>query len=241
MDNSNYLNPYIYRVISDHGLNKPDIDVAIQPSYTQAYEDVIIEAYIHAYLASTFRHLNLIFFEIGANHPVATSASYLLKQRFGLHTVLVEANPELIPALKQHRPDDTVIHAAVTHQDVKELPFYLSTDNEISSMNKEFVKAWKEGAIKDTIMVPTVRINDIFDAMKLPENVDIILSIDVEGCDYDILNDIDFQRYKPFIIMVEPSEEFAPGITKQMMDLLIGQGYILYAKTYANLIFTLRE
>lgn len=241
MDNSNYLNPYIYRVISDHGLNKPDIDVAIQPSYTQAYEDVIIEAYIHAYLASTFRHLNLIFFEIGANHPVATSASYLLKQRFGLHTVLVEANPELIPALKQHRPDDTVIHAAVTHQDVKELPFYLSTNNEISSMNKEFVKAWKEGAIKDTIMVPTVRINDIFDAMKLPENVDIILSIDVEGCDYDILKDIDFQRYKPFIIMVEPSEEFAPGTTKQMMDLLIGQGYILYAKTFVNLIFTLRE
>ena len=241
MDNSNYLNPYIYRVISDHGLNKPDIDVAIQPSYTQAYEDVIIEAYIHAYLASTFRHLNLIFFEIGANHPVATSASYLLKQRFGLHTVLVEANPELIPALKQHRPDDTVIHAAVTHQDVKELPFYLSTDNEISSMNKEFVEAWKDGAIKDTIMVPTVRINDIFDAMKLPENVDIILSIDVEGCDYDILKDIDFQRYKPFIIMVEPSEEFAPGITKQMMDLLIGQGYILYAKTFVNLIFTLRE
>ena len=241
MDNSNYLNPYIYRVISDHGLNKPDIDVAIQPSYTQAYEDVIIEAYIVGYLASHSRQLQLIFVEIGANHPVATSASYLLKQRFGLHTVLVEANPELIPALKQHRPDDTVIHAAVTHQDVKELPFYLSTDNEISSMNKEFVKAWKEGAIKDTIMVPTVRINDIFDAMKLPENVDIILSIDVEGCDYDILKDIDFQRYKPFIIMVEPSEEFAPGTTKQMMDLLIGQGYILYAKTFVNIIFTLRE
>lgn len=241
MDNSNYLNPYIYRVISDHGLNKPDIDVAIQPSYTQAYEDVIIEAYIVGYLASHSRQLQLIFVEIGANHPVATSASYLLKQRFGLHTVLVEANPELIPALKQHRPDDTVIHAAVTHQDVKELPFYLSTDNEISSMNKEFVKAWKEGAIKDTIMVPTVRINDIFDAMKLPENVDIILSIDVEGCDYDILKDIDFQRYKPFIIMVEPSEEFAPGTTKQMMDLLIGQGYILYAKTFVNLIFTLLE
>ena len=241
MDNSNYFNPYIYRVISDHGLNKPDIDVAIQPSYTQAYEDVIIEAYIHAYLASTFRHLNLIFFEIGANHPVATSASYLLKQRFGLHTVLVEANPELIPALKQHRPDDTVVYAAVTHQDVAELPFYLSTDNEISSMNKEFVKAWKEGAIKDTIMVPAVRINHLFDAMKLPANVDIILSIDVEGCDYDILNDIDFQRYKPFIIMVEPSEEFAPGTTEQMMDLLTGQGYILYAKTFVNLIFTLRE
>ena len=241
MDNSNYLNPYIYRVISDHGLNKPDIDVAIQPSYTQAYEDVIIEAYIVGYLASHSRQLQLIFVEIGANHPVATSASYLLKQRFGLHTVLVEANPELIPALKQHRPDDTVIHAAVTHQDVKELPFYLSTDNEISSMNKEFVKAWKEGAIKDTIMVPTVRINDIFDAMKLPENVDIILSIDVEGCDYDILKDIDFQRYKPFIIMVEPSEEFAPGTIEKMMRLLRGQGYVLYAKTYANLIFTLRE
>ena len=241
MGNYRYLNPYIYRKIDECGLNKPSLDVTIDPTYTQAYEDVILEAYIVGYLASHSRQLQLIFVEIGANHPVATSASYLLKQRFGLHTVLVEANPELLPAFKQHRPDDTVVYAAVTHQDVAELPFYLSPDNEISSMNKEFVEAWKDGAIKDTIMVPAVRINHLFDAMKLPANVDIILSIDVEGCDYDILNDIDFKRYKPFIIMVEPSEEFAPGTTEQMMDLLTGQGYILYAKTYANLIFTLRE
>ena len=135
MGNYRYLNPYIYRKIDECGLNKPSLDVTIDPTYTQAYEDVIIEAYIHAYLASTFRHLNLIFFEIGANHPVATSASYLLKQRFGLHTMLVEANPELLPALKQHRPDDWVVYAAVTLQDVAELPFYLSPDIDICSMN----------------------------------------------------------------------------------------------------------
>lgn len=39
--------------------------------------------------------------EIGANHPIATSATYLLSVELGISGVLVEANPALIGDLKK--------------------------------------------------------------------------------------------------------------------------------------------
>jgi len=236
-----HLNPYIYQHITDNHMEHPTIPVQLQPSYSQAYEDVILESLLRAYMLRTKKMMYLIFFEIGANHPVATSASFLLKQKMGIHTVLVEANPDLIPQLQQHRHNDTIINAAVTDQDVAEIEFYLSPDNEISSLNKDFVKAWKEGEVSGVIHVPAIRINSLFDQMHLPRHVDIILSIDIEGYDYNILADIDFDKYKPLIIMIEPSEEFAPGTINKMMELLESKGYILCSQTFVNLIFMRQE
>ena len=236
-----FLNPYIYQQINDNHMENPTIAVALQPTYTQAYEDVMLEGLLRAYMLRTKKMMYVMFFEIGANHPVATSASFLLKQKMGIHTVLVEANPELIPHLRQHRHNDTIIHAAITDQDVSEIDFHLSPDNEISSLNKDFVKAWKEGTVTDTIRVPAMRINQVFEQMHLPKHVDTILSIDIEGYDYNILADLDFEKHKPFIVMIEPSEEFAPGTIAKMMTLLESKGYYLYSQTFVNLIFMRQE
>ena len=235
------LNPHVYQQITENHMDHPTIPAALQPTYTQAFEDVILDGAIRAYLMRTRKQLYLMFFEIGANHPVATSASFLLREKTGIHTVLVEANPALIPQLRHHRHSDTVIHAAITDQDVTDIDFYLSPDNEISSLNKNFVKAWKEGTVTDTIRVPAMRINQVFEQMHLPKHVDTILSIDVEGYDYNIIADLDFTQYKPLIIMIEPSEEFAPGTTEKMMTLLESKGYYLYSQTFVNLIFMRQE
>jgi len=236
-----FLNPYVYQQIGDNHMENPTIPVALQPTYTQAFEDVILEGLLRAYMIRTKKMMYLMFFEIGANHPVATSASFLLKQKMGIHTVLVEANPELIPHLRQHRHSDTVIHAAITDQDVSEIDFHLSPDNEISSLNKDFVKAWKDGTVTDTICVPAMRINQVFEQMNLPRHVDTILSIDIEGYDYNILADLDFDKHRPLIVMVEPNEEFAPGTIAKMMELLESKGYYLYSQTFVNLIFMRQE
>ena len=168
---------------------------------------------------------------------MATSASYLLKKKYNVHTLLVEANPDLIPALKKHRPDDTVIHAAVTNQPVKTVSFARCPDNEISSVNESFVKAWKDGTILDRIDVPAISINQLIQRFYIYGAADMILSIDIEGHDYEVLTDLDFDKCKPFIIMVEPSEEFAPGTVEKMMTFMESKGYSLYSRTFVNLIF----
>jgi FkbM family methyltransferase len=235
-----FLNPFVAYEILEHGMDDPTIPVVLQPSYAQAYEDVIIDGLLYALLTMKNR-LHLIFFEIGANHPVATSASYLLKKKYNVHTILVEANPDLIPALKKHRPDDTVIHAAVTNQFVKTVSFARCPDNEISSINEAFVRAWKDGAITDRIDVPAISINQLIQRFYIYGVSDMIISIDIEGHDYEVLTDLDFERFKPLILIVEPSEEFAPGTVEKMMTFMQSKGYSLYSRTFVNLIFTRSE
>ena len=232
-----FLNPFVANEIVQRGMNDPTIPVMMQPSYAQAYEDVIIDGLIYSMLSQNNKRLHLVFFEIGANHPVAPSASYLLKQKYGVHTILVEANPDLIPELRKHRPDDTVIFGAVTNKNVPTVSFAICPDNEISSVNESFVKAWKDGTITDRIEVPALRINALFGMMYLHNVADMILSIDIEGHDYEVLTDIDFEKYRPIILMIEPSEEFAPGTVDKMISFMESKGYSLYSRTFVNLIF----
>ena len=108
------LNASIYETIAEGGMKTPDIPVYQQKSYGQCAEDIIVLGLVRAMapdavLASSGeRHL-----EIGANHPVACSATYLLHEGLGMTGVLVEANPDLIDDLRRFRPHDTIVHAAV--------------------------------------------------------------------------------------------------------------------------------
>jgi FkbM family methyltransferase len=229
-----HINRYITEAIRTEGMVPPTIATYMQPTFAQAYEDVILQAILNAEQTKRKEGFKgLVFVEIGANHPVNTSPSYYFEKYLGVQCVLVEANPALIDELMKHRKAN-VIHAAITNTNDKEVDFHLSPDNEISSINKDFVKAWKDGKITDTIKVPAMRINEVLYAWE-----SMILSIDVEGHDYEILTDINFDAFKPLIIMIEPSEEFAPGTVNRIMDHLTPHGYQLVARTFVNLIFKL--
>ena len=44
------LNPFVSQEIVEHGMDDPTIPVVMQPSYAQAYEDVILDGLIQALL-----------------------------------------------------------------------------------------------------------------------------------------------------------------------------------------------
>lgn len=229
------VNSFVYQRILESGMPNSTIPAWLGESYSQAYEDVIMEGLLRAYVKRTGTVGGITYIEIGANHPVCTSASYLLNRKYGAVGILVEANPKLIPILKQHRPNDIVINAAVYDQDVGKIDFHISPDNEISSIDKNFVGAWKDGRVEETVSVPAVRINYL---LEKTQAVDLVfLSIDVEGLDMRLLADIDFDRFRPFMIQIEPSDAYAPGTSTTMVDFLQEKQYNLVAETDVNLIF----
>ena len=65
----------------------------------------------------------------------------------------------------------------------------------------------------------------------------MLLSIDVEGKDLDIAKDIDFARWQPLFVQLEPSEHFASGEGERMTAFMQQQGYVLIARTNVNLIY----
>jgi FkbM family methyltransferase len=230
------VNPFVYQRIAETDMPNSTIPAYLHESYAQCYEDVIIDSLIRAHVKKLGRPINgLAYIEIGANHPVCTSSTLLWQRKYNVRGVLVEANPKLIPNLKKHRPNDTIINAAAYDQDLTGIDFYVSPENEISSLDERFVNAWKDLGVQEKITVPTVRPNQLLSMVAGAELT--ILIVDVEGLDLRLLKDIDYDTYKPFIIEVEPSDAFAPGTSQAMMEFLSTKGYTLVGETDVNLIF----
>lgn len=227
-------NIFVNHTIDSAGMPAPTIPANLTETYSQCYEDIILESLLRGHVKTHGAPNSLVFVEIGANHPVSTSSSYLFRKKYGMKSILVEANPKLIPALQLHRPGDTIVHAAVVNHDTPTVDFYVSTNNETSSLDDRFVITRTPG-IQETLTVPTVRANHVLDMATAEATV--LLSVDVEGLDLQILQDIDFTKHRPLFIIVEPSEDYQPGSTNAIIDFLVSKDYNVVAETDVNLIF----
>ena len=232
-------NHFVDQAITEMGLTEPDIVVPARRHFAQCGEDVIVVALLKA-LSSTqgFDLESERYLEIGANHPVATSATYLLYKELGMRGVLVEANASLVPNLERARPGDTVIHRAVHVGDADRVEFFISNQNELSSLSRDFVETWKSGSVGLRVLeiVPACRMNSVLEEF-FPDRPPIYLSVDVEGLDLDLLQDLDWERWRPAIVQAEPSEHFAPGNATRIKSFMERLDYVVVAKTDVNLIF----
>jgi len=223
-------NIFVYQEIQDTNVAMPDLPVKMSETYSQCYEDILIVSKIRADILNG-EELDLAFIELGANHPFATSNTYLLEKYFNINGILVDANPTLIPALQEYRTKNKIINAAVVDTNQDTIDFYISVNNEISSVLKSHLDNWKNPDIDNVIKVPTIRINSILNMLL---NKDIILIIDVEGMDMNILRDMDF-KVNPYIIQAEAPEQ---ALRNEMITFMRTKGYKLFATTDVNLLFT---
>lgn len=228
-------NPFVSRTIESAAMPAPTIPAFLTESYSQCYEDVIVDSILRAYVKIHGAPSGVAFVEIGANHPASTSSSYLFRKRYGMKSFLVEANPKLIPALKLHRNGDTIINAAVVDNDALTVDFYVSTNNETSSLDNRFVVVRTPG-VEEKITVNTVRANAVLKQAQSEAEL-LLLSVDVEGYDLNILKDINWEIYRPLVLIVEPSEDYQPGSTIQIIDFMLSKNYNLVGETDVNLIF----
>jgi FkbM family methyltransferase len=185
----------------------PNLIKSVDPSwgrksYSQFSEDVIFEYYF------TWRALaNPSYLDVGAFDPIFLSNTYRLYEN-GSCGVLIEPNPEGCENLRHTRPRDTVLNCAIRTRDMSStVDFYQMSAATLSTIVKREAKwaedsqLWGAQKIVSTISVPAYTINEILDRY-FPDGVDLI-DIDVEGLDFEILSEFDFERYRPRIICVE--------------------------------------
>ena len=233
-------NPFVTERSNATGIAQPDIDVVLREQYGQMAEDIIVEGLLIAWAQRTGSDLSTCrYLEIGANHPFATSASYLLYRLHGMTGVLVEANADLLDRLKSARPADEVAYCAITPQDVSEVDFYISDHSELSSLSRNFVEEWQDSAvgIADIRKVPAMRVNTFLE-MYFGDSAPIFLAVDCEGLDFDILRDVDWVRWRPVIIQTEPSDHFVAGQAAAITTFMHDKGYVLVCRTTVNMIFS---
>ena len=228
-----------------HHINGSVVNVSEgKPSFAQSGEDMII-SYLLNFLQKPISEVT--YLDLGANHAKELSNTYHFYQ-MGARGVLLEANPELIPELEQIRPRDIVLNRAVSlSQEDQEVSFYVLNGDGLSTIDYEEAKQAcaqnPDLKITATYQIKTIQIQEIFETY-FPQEL-TILSIDLEGIEEKLLGKINFEKYKPWIIVLE-NIPYRPTLSidereYKGLSLLERCGYTEYAFTGINSIFLRRD
>ncbi|MCK1734337.1 FkbM family methyltransferase [Bradyrhizobium sp. 138] len=235
---SEFENRSINREIERLNIPNSRIEHFAPVSYAQAGEDVIVEGILAARLYKSQRTWDSVFYvEIGANHPVSTSSTYLMYQR-GARGVLVEPNPELGALIRAVRPKDVLVPSVVLPAPQASATLFIGNAHELSSLDEAHVKSFGDfdglGGIREHIEVSALGINELL--TPYANKIDF-LSIDCEGLDHDLVKAIDYERIRPSVIQCEPSEHFLKGNSARIINLMECRSYRLAARSDINVIF----
>jgi FkbM family methyltransferase len=173
-------------------------------SFAQGAEDIIIP-YIARY------HFGLKgagkYVDVGCNAPVRYSNTFLL-YLIGWRGINIDANATLIAECKRVRLQDVCVRAAVSDLE-REVIFHKGKDDSVSTIDETRIVEWKkhfEFSDDDQEMVTTRTLTSILDEHWAEGDVMDLLSIDVEGHDFQVLKSLDLDRYRPRIIVIEMHE-----------------------------------
>jgi FkbM family methyltransferase len=162
-------------------------------SYAQNFEDVILWRVLGDIESGTY-------LDIGANHPVNDSVSLAFYQR-GWRGIHVEPVPELAAGLREQRPDEAVIEAAVGSGRGKvNLHNFVGTG--MTTAIDEFAKQHSESGWQSTpIRVDQVSLDDVLAKVGTPDLH--WMKIDVEGMEKPVLESWKVSEVRPWVVVIE--------------------------------------
>ena len=165
-------------------------------TYSQTGEDRIIMDL----LAGVY---NGFYVEVGSNDPTHYSNTFAFYCK-GWRGITIDANDRLVQRHRQLRKRDIAVCAAISN--VEEEVMFVEYDmHELSTIDRQTVAVLErnENKVKSETKLCTVTLTSILQE-HLPEGVAIdLLSIDVEGHDFNVLLSIDLSIYRPKVVVIE--------------------------------------
>lgn len=203
-------------------------------SYSQCGEDLILQQ-----LFMVLGIGKISYLDIGAHHPTYLSNTYLFYENRG-HGVCVEPDPSLFEEFGKKRPRDVNLNCGVGVSP-GEADFFVMSSSTLNTFSKEEAERYQsygQQRIMKTIRTKLETINEII-RQNFKETPNLV-SLDVEGLDYLILQNFDFGKYRPEVFCLETlsyTENKSERKLTEIIDLMHANGYLTYADTYINTIF----
>lgn len=202
--------------------------------YSQGGEDVHI-------LTLLGDKANGFYLDIGCNDPIHYSNTFKM-YTLGWTGILVDGNPKLIRKARKVRKKDICVNALVSNES-GEMDFYVSGSHLISSVDPVHAASYThlEGRT-EKIRMSAMTIDQIIDQY-LPAGKAIdLLSIDVEGHDFEVLQSITLTKHRPGLIVIEDLKQVKADLGSNLyVTYLRNFKYILVSTDKQNLYFMPEE
>lgn len=193
-------------------------------SSSQLFQDVFVDFVFR-------KSSNKRFLEFGATNGLELSNSFMLEQHRGWRGVLAEPDPQWHIALKENRPNATIITDCIYSRSGESMKFISSSIGVLSSL-KDHSKDDANGPLSGNarqrlqdfkeIDVKTISLNDVFESCFNGEPIEY-MSVDTEGSEFEILSNFNFSKYRPSIVTVEHNYTDAQ---KKLDDVFSKSGYL---------------
>jgi FkbM family methyltransferase len=151
------------------------------------------------FLLNLFRgHAKGFFVDVGANDGVFISNTFAL-YRAGWRGICLEPNPVAFAHLKTNRPGDTCLAIAAGRTRGQARLAWRPGITEGSRLGQEVGPT-------DAAIVDVVPLTELLDAHGAPAEFEL-LCLDVEGFEMEVLNGLDFARFRPRVVVIEHNSE----------------------------------
>lgn len=203
---------------------------ASRPYYSQFGEDAVLNEIINPKITNGF------YVDVGAYHPKKFSNTYALYKR-GWRGINIDLDPIKIRAFTFARPEDTNLCAAVSNE-VTTAKIYNFSRFGLGSTIDPGVAATTAQAPTEIRTVETQTLGDILDKSPYAGREIDLLSIDVEGHDFQVLCSFDINKYRPKIVIAESMLRTMPEIIQSpIYQYLTQHGYQLVGWIHLSLVF----
>ena len=178
------------------------------------------------------------FVDVGCFHPVKYNNTFRFYKR-GWRGINIDIDAIKIEGFRMVRPGDTSLARAVSDQQ-GELTYWTNGFySPTVTLDKDFAESEKRNK-KDyrPRKVLADRLTNIIDGTPYQDRQIDLLTVDVEGHDYQVLKSLDFDRYAPRIIAVETQLETLEDVMQDDTYLLLSaRGYDLVNWVGMTLMF----
>jgi len=196
------LNPKLPSLIYEVRRSKKSrkIDIALTMGMARVRERISSQQYSQLgqdLIAEVVNEMNnsKYFIEFGASDGIRLSNTFLLEKEFGWRGLLAEPGRQWQEDLQRNRVCCIDLRC-VWKSSGEYLPF--SENGELSGL----ISHLDTKVVKNNYLVETVEINDLMEFWRVPKELGL-LSIDTEGSEFEILNQLNFDKYKFNLIVCE--------------------------------------
>lgn len=205
--------------------------------YSQCNQDKFVyENYFHSLTNGTF-------VDIGAHNGITYSNSFFFENELGWRGLCVEPNPEVFDELKKNRSCISV-NGCVTNKSgpgkfLMVTGYAEMLSGLIDKFDPQHIERIKSeiaahGGTCKVIDVNCYLLNDLLEMYGVPHIN--FLSIDTEGGEFDIIQSIDYNRFKIDVITLE--DNYGDG---RFIPFLREKGFIFIGKYHQHLFFVNKD